>query len=255
MTNLIKTKDEIQLLRKSGAILSKTISKVIENAKPGTTILELDKIAHDYILSNNCKPAFLGHHGFPNTICSAVNDQIVHGIPNDYVLKDGDIFTVDCGVIYKGYCSDSAVTISVGEKNKEADEFITNVQKTLYKAINFIKPGVKTGDLGAMIETDVKSYGYNVFKELIGHGIGQSLWEPPNVPNFGRIGKGTTLKEGMVICVEPIVGKTTGIYIEEQDGWTLRTSDGNLACQQEHMLLITKNGCEVLTQRYDEKIN
>ena len=254
MSKLIKSPQEISKLKKSAKILADVLYKVQKFAKPGMTLKELDQFTEELILSHNCKPAFKGHEGFPATICTAIDDEVVHGIPKNQKLEEGQILTVDCGVNYQGYLSDSAVTFGIGKISTEKKHFIDTVQQILYKAIEFIKPGVKTGDLGHYIQSLVEKEGFHVFKELIGHGIGTSLWEPPHIPNFGRPNTGTMLKAGMVICVEPIVGQHTDQFFTESDGWTIKSVDGSLGCQQEHMLLITDHGCEVLTQRSDEKI-
>ncbi len=254
MTKLIKSSQEITLLTKAASILADTLSKLMQAAQPGVSLKQLDQIAEEYILSQKCTPAFKGHQGFPASICVARNDEVVHGIPNDTLLQDGDILTIDCGVKYQNYLSDSAVTFPIGKVKPGSLQFIQDVQQILYQAIAFIKPGIKTGDLGHFIHKLVQAKGYFVFKELIGHGIGTSLWEPPHIPNFGQKNKGTTLKAGMVICVEPIVGMHTDQFYTLEDNWTIKTVDGSLACQQEHMLLITETGCQVLSQRKDEKI-
>ena len=254
MSKLIKSEKEINKLRKSAKILADVLFKLEQNAKPGVSLKELDQMAEQMIRSVGCKPAFKGHQDFPATICVAIDDEIVHGIPSERKLEEGQILTIDCGVNYEGYLSDSAITFGIGEISLEKMNFIETTRQTLYKAIKFIKPGIKTGDLGNFIQTEIENAGYYVFKELIGHGIGTSLWEPPHVPNFGKPNTGTTLKPGMVICVEPITGNKTDQLYTEDDNWTIKTVDGSLGCQQEHMLLITESGCDVLTQRTNEKI-
>lgn len=254
MSKNIKTKKEIEVMRKAAKILSSALSFAQTIARPGMTTRELDLEIEKFIISKGGKPGFKGYLGFPATICKAVNDEIVHGIPDDTPLAEGDIITVDCGVIIDGYNSDSAITFAIGEISTEAKQFMDTCQQALYQAIKMIKPGVKTGDIGHTIQTFVEDKGYHIFKDLIGHGIGKKLWEEPQVPNFGTPNTGATLKPGMIICVEPIIGQSTNKMVTLDDDWTIVTKDMSLGCQFEHMILITENGCEVLTQRADEQI-
>jgi methionyl aminopeptidase len=254
MSKNIKTKSEITTMKKAAKILSAALSFAQTIAKPGMTTKELDLAVEKFILDRGGKPGFKGYLGFPATICKAVNDEIVHGIPDDTPLQEGDIITVDCGVLLDGYNSDSAVSFAIGEIPKETQHFMDVCQQALYEGIKMIKPGVKTGDLGHKIQTFIESNGYYVFKDLIGHGIGKKLWEEPQVPNFGTPNTGVELKPGMVICVEPIIGQSTNKMITLEDNWTIVTQDMSLGCQFEHMILITKTGCEVLTKRADESI-
>ena len=251
---MIKTEKEIKAIKASAKILVKTLELVQSKIEPGVTTLELDKIAYDYITSQGAKPAFKGHQGFPNTICKAVNDELVHGIPDDTPLQHGDIITVDCGVILNGYFSDSAFSKVVGE-NPKAQKFLDECQQVLYKALKFIKPGIKVGDLGHLIEKTTKEYGYKIVKDLTGHGIGKSLWEPPQMLNFGKPNTGVTLQENMVLCIEPIISEKSGQMVTLEDDWTIVTVDGSIGCQWEHMIRITKDGCEVLTLRSEEKLD
>lgn len=250
----IKNSQEITAIKASAKILSQTLELLESKVKPGVTPLQLDTIAETTIRSFGAEPAFKGFHGFPNTLCTSVNSTVVHGIPNEKTLKEGDIITIDCGVLFEGMYSDSALTVGVGKLDDKTQEFIEYNKQTLYQAIQMIKPGVYTGDLGHFIEERTKNAGYSIFHDLIGHGIGKSLHEKPEVPNFGKPGKGTKLKAGMTICVEPIVGMTTGEYKELADGWTLKSVDNCTTCQHEHTLLVTENGVEVLTQRSNETI-
>ncbi len=250
---MIKSQKEIQGIKASAKILVQTLELVEQSIKVGVTTKELDQIAYNYMISQNAKPAFMGHHGYPNTICKAVNDELVHGIPDERPLQEGDKITVDCGVILNGYYSDSAFSKIVGT-NPEAQEFIDNCQQILYKALKFVKAGIKVGDLGHFIEETTKSYGYKIFKDLAGHGIGSALWEPPQILNFGRPNTGVTLQENMVICIEPIIGIKTNQMVTLDDDWTIVSADGSLGCQWEHMIRITKDGCEILTKRSNEKI-
>jgi len=250
----IKTKKEIDIMRKAAGILSQALSFAQSIAKEGMTTRELDLEIEKFIISKGGTPAFKGYLGFPATLCKAVNDEIVHGIPDDTPLQQGDILTVDCGVKLQNYNSDSAVTFAIGEISEETQDFMDTCQQALYEAIKIIKPGTTTGDIGSTIQQYVEQRGYHIFKNLIGHGIGKKLWEDPQVPNFGTAGKGTKLKPGMIICVEPIIGQTTNKMVTLEDDWTIVTQDMSLGCQFEHMILITETGHEVLTQRKDEII-
>ncbi len=235
--------------------MSEVLNFVESKVEPGVTSKYLDAIAEEKIIKLGGKPAFKGFHGFPATICSSRNDQVVHAIPDKKPLKNGDIITVDCGVLYKGMYSDSAFTKAVGQLTPEHQEFIDYNKETLYQAIKMVKPGIKTGDLGYFIETRTTDKGYFIYEDLIGHGIGVTLHEKPEVPNFGNPGRGTKLKAGMTICIEPIVGMTTGLYKEQKDGWTLVSQDGSYACQHEHTVLVTETGAKVLTLRKSEQSN
>lgn len=250
----IKTPQEISSIKASAKILSQTLELLESKVTPGITPLELDAIAEKTIRSLGGVPAFKGFHGFPGTICASVNDTVVHGIPNNKPLKEGDIITIDCGVIFEEMYSDSAVTVPVGKIEEDVQTFIDYNKETLYLAIKMIQPGIYTGDLGHFIEERTKDGGYQIFHDLIGHGIGRTLHEKPEVPNFGKPGKGSKLKAGMTICIEPIVGMTTGEYVDMPDGWTLKSIDGCMTCQHEHTILITENGAEILTKRSNETI-
>ena len=254
MKGQIKSQKEIQIMRKAAKILSQALSYGQSIAKAGMTTRELDQEIEKFIRSKGATPGFKGYMGFPGTICKAVNDEIVHGIPDDTPLQEGDILTIDCGAKLEGYNSDSAVTFAIGQIPEETQNFMDVCQQALYQAIKVIKPGATTGDIGHTIQTYVESCGYHIFKNLIGHGIGKKLWEDPQVPNFGSPGKGAKLKPGMIICVEPIIGQTTNQMITLEDDWTIVTQDMSLGCQFEHMILVTENGCEVLTQREGEVI-
>jgi len=250
---MIKTEKEIQGIKASAKILVEALELVEKNIKAGVTTLDLDKIAYDYITSQGAKPAFKGHHGFPNSICKAVNDELVHGIPNDTPLQDGDIITIDCGVKLNGFFSDSAFTKVVGN-NPKGQKFIDDCQEVLYKALKFVKAGMRVGDLGHYIENTTKEYGYKIVKDLTGHGIGKSLWEPPQILNFGKPNTGPTLHENMIVCIEPIIAETSGQMVTLDDDWTIVSANGCIGCQWEHMVRITKEGCEILTLRSNENL-
>lgn len=248
----IKTPAEIEIMRQSGRILAATFSMLMNNLKPGISTQELDKIAEDFIRSQGATPACKGYKGYPATLCTSVNDEVVHTIPSSKQIKDGDIITLDCVVNYQGYLTDSAITCFVGNVNQNTQNFVFTVRNILQEAIKLVKPGIRLGDISNYIETETKKAGFHIIKELIGHGIGKQMHEEPEVPNYGKKGSGPVLKPGMTICIEPIVGMNTKHIGELADHWTIVTQDGTLACQEEHTVLITDTGFEVLTLRDDE---
>ncbi len=249
-----KTTAEIELMRHSGRILAKTLELLVASTKPGVTTLELDEIAEKYIIEQGGESPFKPYKGYGFTLCTSVNDEIVHTRPNSTPLKDGDLITIDCGVSYQGYITDSATTIVVGKGRPEVINFCEDIRQILYGAIKLVKPGAKLGDIGHYIETETHKKGYHVFRDLIGHGVGKGLHEPPEVPNFGRPGSGGALIPGMTFCIEPIIGMGTKHMMVMPDGWCIKSKDGSLACQQEHTILVTDTGYEILTLRCDEVI-
>jgi methionyl aminopeptidase len=253
MSAIIKTAAEIDLMRKSGKILGTVLTEVQGMAKPGVSTYELDQYAEKRIRELGAIPSFLGYKGFKGTICVAIDDEAVHGIPDkDMILESGQILTVDCGVCYQGFHTDSATTFGIGEITPDKLRFIESVRGSLYEAIKLVKPGVRIGEISNFIETKTNKDGYHVLRELIGHGIGRSLHEPPQVPNFGKPSQGAVLVPGMTICIEPIIGYGTRIIDTLDDNWTVVTRDGSWACQQEHTILVTSTGYEILTLRQNE---
>lgn len=256
MNQLIKTNSEIELMRKSGRILAFVQEEIQKIAKPGVSTYELDQLAEKLITKAGAIPSFKGVPGtvpFPSSICVAIDDEVVHGIPEkDIYLKEGQILTIDVGVCYKGYHTDSATTYGIGKISNQAEHFIESCRQTLYDAIRLVKPGIRIGEISNLIETQTKKNGYHILRDLIGHGIGKSLHEPPQVPNYGKKSEGITLKPGMTFCIEPIIAQSTRLIETLDDHWTIVTRDGSLACQQEHTVLVTQNGFEVLTLRSNE---
>jgi len=245
----IKTPKEIEIMKKAGKILAETLEETLKLAKPGVSTWELDKFAEEYILSKGGRPGFKGYGGFPATLCTAVNDTIVHGIPRkDEILKEGDILTIDGGVIYQNWNSDAARSIGIGEISKERKALIATAKRALANAIDIIKPGIRIGDISKTIGRTIKEKGYHVIKDLTGHGIGRKLHEPPIILNFFDGQKGAILKPGMTIAIEPIFAIGTGEMVELEDGWTLVTEDGSDAIQQEESVVVTQNGAEILTK-------
>jgi methionine aminopeptidase, type I len=245
----IKSNDEIKLMIKAGEIVGKTHNYLSKFIKPGITTKELDKLAYDFIISQDAKPSFLNYEGFPATICTSVNDEVVHGIPNNRKLKNGDIITLDIGANYKGYHGDSAWTYPVGTISKDKQYLLEHTEKSLYEGLNQVKPGNHLGDIGYAIEVYAKKHKLGVVKELVGHGIGTSVHEDPDVPNYGKKNTGIVLKEGMAIAIEPMLNLgTANIYILDND-WTIITADGKPSAHYEHTVIVTKDGYVITTKR------
>jgi len=241
-----KTKEDIELIRQSGAILSKLHGELAKMIKPGIKTRLLDKYADEYIHDNHALPSFKGYNGFPSALCISVNDAIVHGLPSEYELKDGDIVSVDCGVFYKGFHSDSAYTHSVGEVSPEITELLRVTKECLYLGIAEVKQGNRLGDLGYAIQKHADKYNFGVVRELVGHGIGKSLHEEPQVANYGKKGNGMILREGIVIAIEPMINMGTKTIEQTQDG-TVRTADRKPSAHFEHTVAIIGGKCEMLT--------
>ncbi len=244
----IKTEEEIKIMREAGRILATVLKEIEKQVKPGITTLELDRACEDFILSYGAKPGFKGQEGFPYSLCASVNDNVVHGYPSNYVLKDGDITSLDLGVLYKGYYSDMAITVPVGKVSFEAKRLINVTKKSLRLGIKKVRPGNTVGDIGNTIQRFVEGQGFGVVRILCGHGIGKELHEEPKIPNFGKRGAGEKLVEGMVICIEPMV--TAGDYNlkKSADGYGFATKDGSLSAHFEHTIVITKFGSRILTE-------
>jgi len=243
----IRSAEEVELLRQSNLFVSKTLAEVAKWIRPGISTLELDRKAEEFIRDNGAVPAFLGYNGFPNTLCTSVNSVVVHGIPSNYQLKEGDIVSVDCGVLLNNYYGDSAYTFTVGEVSEDIRKLLRVTKESLFKGIEQAVEGKRTGDIGYAIQSYCESHGYSVVREMIGHGIGRNLHEPPEVPNYGRRGNGVLLKKGMVICIEPMINMgTKNIYIED-DGWTVRTKDNKPSAHFELAVAIDKGKADVLS--------
>jgi len=250
----IKNEAEIQVMREGGKILSKILKEISEFLKPGHSTMDLERKAEELFEKYNVIPAFKGYHGFPAILCTAVNNEIVHGIPNEVPMKKGDIVNVDCGVLYKKLNTDSCVALVVGgETDPESQKLVDTCIEALWKGIAQVKPGNKVGDIGYAIESHVKKNGFSIVKELTGHGIGYNLHEDPYVPNWGKKGKGAALVPGMVIAIEPIIVAGSPQNETLDDDWTIVTKDGKRAIQHEHTVLVTETGYEVLTLREGEK--
>jgi methionyl aminopeptidase len=243
----LKTPEEIALLRASNQLVGKTLAEVAKHIRVGITTLELDKIAEDFIRSNGAVPGFLGYGGFPNTLCISVNDQVVHGIPSNYALKEGDIVSVDCGVLQNGYYGDSAYTFCVGKVNENVKKLLEITKESLSLGIDSAQHGNRIGDIGYAIQQHCQKAGFSVVRTLVGHGVGRNLHEDPEVPNFGKKGQGVLLKEGMVIAIEPMINMGNRDVVQEKDGWTIRTIDRKPSAHFEHTIAIRKGKAEILS--------
>ena len=243
-----RTDSEIELLRKAALLVGKTLGEVGKHIRPGIRTIELDKIAEEFIRDHGAIPAFKGYEGFPGSLCISVNDAVVHGIPGNYELRDGDIVSVDCGTILDGYVGDSAYTFTVGEVSDEIKLFLQRSKESLYKGIEQAVSGNRIGDIGYAIENYCKEHNLGVVKELVGHGVGSHLHEDPDVPNFGKKDTGITLKKGMTLAIEPMLNLgTEKVVVDRFDKWTVRTRDNSLSAHFEHTVLITDSQAEILT--------
>ncbi|MEZ7929679.1 MAG: type I methionyl aminopeptidase [Flavobacteriales bacterium] len=252
-----KTEEEIELVRKSSLLVAKTHAEIAGLIKPGITTLALDKIAEEFIRDNGGVPAFKGYGGFPNTLCMSPNEQVVHGIPNDRFLENGEILSVDCGVVMNGYYGDSAFTYEVGEVDAETKQLLKVTKESLYKGIEQAVAGNRIGDIGYAVQQHAESFGYGVVRELVGHGVGKNLHESPEVPNHGRRGKGVMLKEGLVIAIEPMINMGTKRILQHNDGWTITTIDNKPSAHFEHTIVVRKGKAEILSsfEEIEKKIN
>ena len=245
---ILKSPDEIEKMRAAGRILASTIQAVSAEVRPGVTPKQLDAIAHHLIAVAGATPSFLGYRDYPAATCISPNEIVVHGIPNDQPLKEGDIIGLDFGVYLNGYHADSAWTFPVGEVSEATKKLLRVSEESLYEGLKQAKAGNHIGDIAAAVQKHVESNGFSIVRDLVGHGIGQSLHEEPSVPNFGKPGKGPVLKEGMTICVEPMVNSGTWKVKTLADGWTIVTADRRYSAHFEHTIAITKDGPDILTK-------
>lgn len=244
----IKSAEEIAIMRKAGAITRETLLLMEKNVKPGVTTKQLDELAYNFIVKNKATPSFLNYGGFPATICASVNEQVVHGIPNDEPLKEGDIVSIDVGACYKGYHGDSARTFAVGKISPEKQKLIDVTKQSFFEGIKLLKDGVCLGDVSAAIQRYVEKHGFSVVRDLVGHGVGRELHEDPAVPNYGFAGFGPKIHKGTVLAIEPMVNMGTyRVNFSEFDGWTVTTEDGKPSAHYENTVLVTEDGVEILT--------
>jgi methionyl aminopeptidase len=242
-----KTAEEIDLIRKSCQLVSQTHAMLKPFVKAGVQTLKLDKLAYDFIKDHKAEPAFLNYNGFPNSLCISVNDTVVHGIPSKYELREGDIVSIDCGVIKNQFFGDSCYTFAVGAIDDKVCTFIDTVKQALYIGIENAKEGKRIGDIGNAIHSFISNKGYGVVREMVGHGIGKQLHEKPDVPNYGIARTGLRLKRGMVIAIEPMINYGSRQCKLLDDGWTLKTKDGNFSAHFEHTIAINGNNPEILS--------
>ena len=242
-----KNLEEIELMRESALIVSKTLGMLASEVKPGVTTLALDKLAHDFILDHDAKPGFLGLYGCPSTLLTSINDAVVHGLPNDTELKDGDIVSIDCGALKNEYYGDHAFTYEVGTVAEEVKKLLRITKESLYLGIAAFRQNNRVGDLGYAIQKYTEDHGYGVVRELVGHGVGKKLHEDPEIPNYGRRGKGKKFVDGMVIAIEPMINMGTHQVKQLKDGWTMVTTDGKPSAHFEHNVALIDGKPELLS--------
>lgn len=249
---ILKTDDEIELLRQSNLLVGRTLAEVAKMIRPGITTRQLDRIAEEFIRDNGAIPTFKGFPNpygspFPASICTSVNSQVVHGIPNDEPLHDGDIVSVDCGTLLNGFCGDSAYTFCVGEVSPEVQQLLAITKEALYKGIENAVHGKRVGDIGFAIQNHCESYHYGVVREFVGHGIGKEMHEDPAVPNYGRRGSGPLLKKGMCLAIEPMITLGDRKVLLEKDNWSVRTRDNSIAAHFEHTIAVGLDKADILS--------
>lgn len=244
---ILKSNDEITLMKKAGKIVGETLLLLEKEVKPGVTTAELDMMAEEFITKHGAKPSFKGLYGFPSSLCISVNEQVIHGFPGAYVLKEGDIVSVDCGACINGFHGDAARTFPVGNISKEAQRLIDVTRDSFFKGIEYAKVGNRLSDISHEIQSYVEAAGFSVVRDFVGHGIGRNVHEDPNVPNFGKSGRGPKLQEGMVLAIEPMVNAGTYKVTTLKDGWTVVTADNYLSAHYENTVAILSDGPEILT--------
>lgn len=243
----LKTDDEIELMRIANRLVGMTLGEVAKHIQPGVTTLHLNEIAEEFIRSHGAIPSFLGYNGFPYSLCISVNENVVHGFPSDYVMKEGDVISVDCGTEINGFCGDSAYTFCVGEVDEKVKELLRTTKESLYKGIEKAVDGNRVGDIGDAVQTYCEKRGYSVVRELVGHGIGRKMHESPEVPNYGKRGTGPLLKKGMCIAIEPMINMGSKNVVFEKDGWTVRTKDRKPSAHFEHTIAIREGKADILS--------
>lgn len=243
----LKSPEEIELMKESAQVVSRTLGILAKEIKPGVTTLQLDKIAEEYIRSQGAVPGFLGLYDFPNTLCVSPNAQVVHGVPNDKPLQEGDIISIDCGALKNGFYGDHAYTFEVGEVSAEVKKLLQVTKESLYVGIREFKAGNRVGDVGYAIQHYCESHGYGVVRELVGHGLGRKMHEDPEMPNYGRKGNGKRFKEGMTVAIEPMINLGTHRVKQLKDGWTILTADGKPSAHFEHNVAIVNGKPKLLS--------
>ncbi|HLN54715.1 MAG TPA: type I methionyl aminopeptidase [Bacteroidales bacterium] len=243
----LKTDEEIGLLRESNLLVSRTLAEIAALIRPGITTLYLDKIAETFIRDHGAVPAFKGYGGFPNTLCTSVNEEVVHGIPSNYTLLEGDIISVDCGVVLNGWYGDSAFTFAVGEISPELRKLMDFTRASLEEGVKKAVAGNRVGDVSNAVQSKAESGGFTVVRELVGHGLGKKLHEQPEVPNYGKPGTGPKMQKGLVICIEPMINLGKKETVQMRDGWTIRTADGKASAHFEYAVAVDNGKADVLT--------
>ncbi len=244
---ILKTDEEIEFMRKANRLVGKTLGELSRHVKPGITTLQLDQIAEEFIRDHGAVPTFLGYGGFPNSICTSVNENVVHGIPDDRPLQEGDVVSIDCGTNLNGFCGDSAYTFQVGEVDEKVKQLLLTTKESLYKGIEQAKEGNRIGDIGFAVQSYCEAKGYSVVRELVGHGIGRQMHEAPEVPNYGRRGTGPLIQNGMCIAIEPMINMGGKKVVFESDGWTVRTKDRKPSAHFEHTVAIRDGKADILS--------
>ena len=244
----IKTPEEIKIMREGGKILAKIMKELEKKVKPGITTKELDRLAEGLVLSYEGKCSFKDYEGYPACLCVSINEEIVHAVPSERTLKDGDIISLDLGIQWRGFHTDMAITVPVGKISLETRKLIKTTRTVLEMGIQEVKPGNHIGDISEAIQKYVEAQGFNVVRDLCGHGIGKDLHEDPQILNYGKIGTGPKIKEGMVFCLEPMVTVGDWHIKKSKDGYGYETADGSLSCHFEHTVAVNKNGCQILTE-------
>jgi len=243
----LKTMEEVELMRQAGRIAAQALKAVKEAVRPGVTTDDLDQVAHRFIRGRGAIPTFVGYRGYPKTICTSINEEVVHGIPGSRVLKEGDIISVDVGATWKGFVGDTAETFPVGSISSESQKLVDVTRESLARAIIAAKVGARLGDVSWAVQSYVESQGFSVVRDFVGHGVGRQMHEEPAVPNFGEPGTGLRLSEGLVIAIEPMVNLGSHQVDVQPDGWTVVTSDGKRSAHFEHTVAVLSEGCRILT--------
>lgn len=247
-----KTPEELERIAAAGRVVARVLDSLAQRVAPGITTLDLDTMARETTRAMGAVPSFLGYNGFPASICASVNEQVIHGIPNRIPLREGDVVGLDFGARLDGFHADSALTVPVGKVSEGVERLLKTTRDALWLALGMVRPGIRIGDIGAAIQQYCEQAGFSVVREMVGHGIGRSLHEPPEVPNYGRPGRGVRLEEGMTICIEPMINAGQRFIATLQDQWTIVTTDGQPSAHFEHTVAVTAGGARVLTLRPDE---
>jgi methionyl aminopeptidase len=248
----MKSPREIDIIRRGGKITSGVLVMLAKAARPGMKVSELDRMAKEAILGAGAIPTFLGYRGYPSHLCASVNEEVVHGIPGERVLKDGDILSLDLATTFEGYVSDTALTIGIGDVSPEAERLMRVCQESLMLGIAAMQPGNRLGDIGHAVQAHAEKHGFGVVRDLVGHGIGKQMHEDPQVPNYGTRGAGMVMRSGLVLAVEPMINEGTEEVVMLDDGWTIITADGKLSAHFEHTIAITPEGPKILTLREND---